>query len=127
MPQKPHPRGASGESYAARILQEQGYSIRERNFACKYGEIDIIAEQGDIIAFVEVKTRKIGSMTSGLEAVTKSKQRKIIVTAMWYLQRTGIELQPRFDVLCVTTKDGEMVSHEYLEGAFDSGAYPQYH
>lgn len=127
---KANPRGKAGEEYAAGILQKQGYRILERNFSSKYGEIDIIAEKGGIIALVEVKTRKSGGMVSGFEAVTKTKQRKIIVTAMWYLQDNALEFQdfqPRFDVFSVETKFGEIISHEHLEGAFDSGAYPQHH
>lgn len=124
---KPNPRGAVGEEYAAGILSGLGYRILARNFSSRYGEIDIIAKKGDIIAFIEVKTRKSGGMVSGFEAVTKAKQRKIIVTAMWYLKSHAFDLQPRFDVFCVEMRNGVIISHDYLEGAFDSGAYPQYH
>lgn len=124
---KPNPRGAAGEEYAAGILSGLGYRILARNFSSRYGEIDVIAEKGEVIAFIEVKTRRSGSMVSGLEAVTKSKQRKIIVTAMWYMKTHALDLQPRFDVFCAETWNGVIISHDYLEGAFDSGAYPQYH
>lgn len=124
---KPNPRGAAGEEYAANILSGLGYRILARNFSSRYGEIDIIAENGGVIAFIEVKTRKSGGMVSGFEAVTKAKQRKIIVTAMWYMKTHAVDLQPRFDVFCAQTRDGAIVSHDYLEGAFDGGAYPRYH
>lgn len=119
--------GKMGEDYACDILFELGYEILDRNFSSKYGEIDIVARKGGVIAFVEVKTRKSGGLVSGFEAVTTNKQRKIIVTAMWYLKNHKLDLQPRFDVFCATTDGGAVVSHDYLEGAFDCGAYQGYH
>lgn len=124
---KPNPAGEAGEEYAARLLRKLGYTILARNFSCKYGELDIVAQKDGVIAFVEVKTRKSGSLVSGFEAVTKSKQRKIIVTALWYMNQNDIDLQPRFDVVCVNTVGGGIISHDYLEGAFDGGAYSKYH
>ena len=117
---KSNPHGAAGEEYAAKILTEYGYSVVARNFSCRFGEIDLIVENGDVIAFVEVKTRKYKSMISGAEAVTYSKQKKIIATALHYLQEHYSDLQPRFDIFCVTTgSSGTILKHEYLEGAFD--------
>lgn len=123
---RPNPKGAAGEDYAAKVIEGMGYKILGRNFSSRYGEVDLIASKDDIIAFIEIKTRKTGSMVSGFGAVTASKQRKIIATALWYLKARRCDMQPRFDVFSVVTKaDGEILSHDYLEGAFDSGAYPQ--
>lgn len=126
---KPNPRGAFGEEYAAKILSEAGYRILAKNFSCRFGEIDLIAEKDGILAFVEVKTRKKDSMVSGAQAVTTAKQRKIIATALIYLQRYPCNLQPRFDVFCVVTgHTGQIIFHDHLTGAFDSGAYyEKYH
>lgn len=124
---KANPKGAAGEEYAAETLQGLGYKIVERNFRSRCGEIDIIAVKDDIIAFVEVKTRHNHSAVSGFAAVTPSKQRKIIMTAMWYMRTNGCELQPRFDVFSAVTAGGEIISHDYLEGAYDSGAYSKKH
>lgn len=125
---KANPKGVAGEDYAAAELEKLGYKIVCRNFHSRFGEVDIIAEKDEIIAFVEVKARKADGMVTGFEAVTAAKQRKIIATALWYLARYHSELQPRFDVFSVTTgKKGEIISHDYLEGAFDGGAYYKKH
>ena len=112
--------GSLGEQYAAQALQKKGYRIADMNFRCRYGEIDIIAENGDCIAFVEVKTRHTGSLVSGFEAVTASKQRFIIRTAEAYLLRNGSELQPRFDVAAVEYDGERICGIDYIENAFDA-------
>ena len=73
--------GNWGEDKAALYLRLHGYRIVERNFRCRQGEIDVIARKGGVIAFVEVKSRKPGSMVGGFEAVNKRKQGLIIKTA----------------------------------------------
>ena len=91
--------GNSGESAAAKYLSRSGYSIIERNYFCRFGEIDIIAEDGKYICFIEVKSRRPGSLVTGAEAVDLHKRRKIIMTAKNYLMQNSTELQPRFDVI----------------------------
>ena len=116
--------GIKGEVFAAELLQKRGMRIVAANYTCRYGEIDIIAADNETICFVEVKTRKVNSMVSGAEAVTPQKQRKIITTALLYLQEHPCDLQPRFDVLAVTTaRDGSILEYDYITGAFDSGEY----
>ena len=66
--------GRLGETAVCRQLEQQGYSIVRRNFCVRGGEIDIIAENGEYLAFVEVKTRKPNSLTSGFDDVTAKKQ-----------------------------------------------------
>ncbi|HOV41406.1 MAG TPA: YraN family protein, partial [Oscillospiraceae bacterium] len=70
--------GRLGEEAVCRLLSGKGFKIVSRNFTVRGGEIDIIAESDEIIAFVEVKTRKADSMLNGFESVTKSKQRLIV-------------------------------------------------
>ena len=65
--------GRLGETAVCRQLEQQGYSIVRRNFCVRGGEIDIIAENGEYLAFVEVKTRKPNSLTSGFDDVTAKK------------------------------------------------------
>ena len=77
--------GALGETLAEILLQEKGYRILAKNFRCRHGEIDIIAERSSIIAFVEVKTRLFASYGSGAEAVIEAKRRKIRKSAWCYL------------------------------------------
>lgn len=121
---KPNPRGKRGEDYAAHVLREQGYEILARNASCRMGEVDIVAARDGVIAFIEVKTRRRGSMVSGVSAVTRAKQRRIIAAAMWYLHTRPCALQPRFDIFCVETgSDGEPCGYENFLGAFDCEAY----
>ena len=71
--------GKIGEELVCRYLIKRGYNIISRNYRIKGGEIDIIAENGDYLAFVEVKTRKPDGLTNGFDAVTKRKQRLITI------------------------------------------------
>ena len=114
--------GRLGEERVRAYLEERGYRIISRNFRIKGGEIDIIAENGDYIAFVEVKTRKRGSMVSGFEAVNRRKQGLVIRAAAEYLRRNPSVLQPRFDTAQVTL-DGDTAKVDYLENAYDTTGY----
>ncbi len=115
--------GRLGEERVCACLTERGYRILSRNFRIKGGEIDIIAENGDFIAFVEVKSRKPGSMVGGFEAVDKRKQGLVIRAAAEYLRRNPSMLQPRFDVAQVTVVDGRATEVDYLENAYDTTGY----
>ena len=112
--------GNIGEDAVCGFLVRHGYEIIKRNFTVRGGEIDIIAEKADIIAFVEVKTRTIGSMTSAEEAVDLRKQRLIIRTAQAYLQNVAQPLQCRFDVASVETEGGKVKKLRYYVNAFDA-------
>ena len=115
--------GRLGEERVCAYLTERGYRIVSRNFRIKGGEIDIVAENGDYIAFVEVKTRKRGSMVSGFEAVNRRKQGLVIRAAAEYLRRNPSILQPRFDTAQVTLEDGGAAEVDYLENAYDTTGY----
>ena len=110
--------GRTGEDYTAIWLESHGYSIVERNYHSRFGEIDIIARDSQYIVFVEVKTRAGGAMVSAVEAGTPNKQRKILLTAQVYLQKSPCALQPRFDVAAVTTLHGEPMGLKYFANAF---------
>lgn len=112
--------GAYGEDFAAAYLQQHRCKIEKRNFHSRYGEIDVIASNTKYLIFLEVKTRAKNAMVRPLEAVTLSKQRKIIKTAQYYLLRFPTQLQPRFDVMgIVAGEDGHSVLHFiYLKDAF---------
>jgi putative endonuclease len=117
--------GKIGEDYAARYLSDNGFTILERNYHSRWGEVDIIAQKDPYISFVEVKTRRISSAISPLEMVTKSKQKKIIETTRRYLgdHPELAQYQPRFDVcgLWVDEDDTTVLQVEYLPGAFWEG------
>lgn len=113
-------RGNLGEDFAAKYLENEGYTILERNFTTKMGEIDIIAQKDKYIAFIEVKSRADDCMYSPREAVTISKQRKICKAAMLYKLRNGFESQPRFDVFEIIygKYDLEVKSFTHIKNAF---------
>ena len=117
--------GAAGEAHAASFLEAKGCRILARNYRTRFGEIDIIAQSGPYILFAEVKTREVGSVVGPLEAVTLAKQRRVIKTAMLYLQSHSTELQPRFDVIAVTTGDGGKTVRDilHLESAFEARGF----
>lgn len=114
-------RGRSGEDRVASFLRKRGFGIIKRNYQCRYGEIDIIAEKDEYIVFVEVKTRKKNAEISGAEAVDHNKQRKIMLTARDYITKSGTALSPRFDVAEVTVEEteegGQRFRLNYIENA----------
>ena len=117
--------GRAGEDYTAGWLRRQGYRILARNWRCRQGEVDIIAQTGETVAFVEVKARRPGAMVSPLEAVDRRKQKKLLLTAKAWMLKTGCTLQPRMDVAAVTVEQvngRELVSgFEYYRSAFWEG------
>lgn len=114
--------GALGERLAAKYLEKKGYRILERNFRCRMGEIDLIALRGNDLVFTEVKLRKDASHCEAREFVTASKQRKLLMTAEYYLSARpwAQELQARFDVIEVYAPQGteENSTICQLENAF---------
>ena len=94
--------GMEGEDRVAHYLKSKGYIIVKRNYRDRFGELDIIAEREDEIAFVEVKTRAENALVEGFEAVDSFKQKRLQKTGLLFLQRLHRELNPRFDVAQVT-------------------------
>ena len=115
--------GRLGEEAVCAYLEQRGYSISARNYRIKGGEIDIIAENGDYIAFVEVKSRKPDSLVTGFEAVNKRKRGLIIRTAADYWTKHRSILQPRCDVAQVIIDSGSVRSIDYIENAYDTTGY----
>ncbi len=110
--------GKLAEDFTSDYLLEHGYEIVARNYHSRFGEIDIIAKDKDFIVFVEVKARKKNGLTNPFEAVTKSKQVKIIKTAQLFLLKNNFDLQPRFDVAAVHTIGQQIESIDYIRSAF---------
>ncbi|MBM3894417.1 YraN family protein [Candidatus Dependentiae bacterium] len=110
--------GTSGENSAALFLQKQGFSILCQNYKTSRGEIDIIAQQDNLIAFVEVKTRKTAYFHSSL-LITRDKQRKISLAARQYIQEQSnlTNIIFRFDVVFVYPQENA-VEFEYIPNAF---------
>lgn len=82
--------GNLGEDYAVKYLIKNGYTILERNYRCKFGEIDIITKHGHTLVFVEVKARRSTNFGYPVEAITKIKQKHIYNTARHYLVSSKI-------------------------------------
>ena len=98
--------GHKGEDMAAEYLQQEGYCILSRNWTNKgRKEIDIIATKDDIVVFVEVKTRRQGSVTSPVSAVDGRKQHRICLAADSYLKSYHIDSPYRFDIICIVYND----------------------
>ena len=121
-------RGQAGEQAVAEELSKRGYRILERNYHSRYGEIDIIAVQDGFLAFVEVKARGPHTKGAPAEAVSASKRKKLVQTALLYLQETNLQLQPRFDVAEVFFKGSaltEVKGIRYLADAFRADEVPE--
>jgi putative endonuclease len=95
--------GDHGEDLAAAALKKQGYKILERNYVTPLGEIDLIARQGKVTVFVEVKTRTGSRFGDPQESVHRAKQAKLRRLADYYLKAKRLTGSPvRFDVVAVT-------------------------
>lgn len=96
--------GQEKEVLAAEYLTEQGYHVLERNFYSRAGEIDIIAQDKEYLVFIEVKYRKNAAAGHPEEAVTKAKQRRLVMAARYYLtvRRLPQAALCRFDVVAIT-------------------------
>lgn len=107
--------GKEYEELAADYLTKKGYRILEHNFRCRQGEIDLIAEEGGYLCFVEVKYRQSGIFGSALGAVVPEKQRRISRSALYYLAVRGYpEEQPcRFDVLGVSPNQMILIKNAF--------------
>lgn len=107
------------EAIAARYLLERGYRILDRQYRCPSGEIDLVAQDGEIIVFVEVKGRETNRFGSAPEAVDGRKQRRIWRSAQHFLWSRGkTDALCRFDVIAIqTTASRHQIDH--IERAFD--------
>lgn len=113
--------GAWGEALAAEYLREKGYRICDSGYACRFGEIDLIAEKGRFLAFVEVKLRKSDDFGRAGEYVDEKKRQRLRTTACHYLTSHRTRLQPRFDVIEVYAPEGTETRNPqiyHIEDAF---------
>ncbi len=110
--------GLKGEIAAAKYLRKKGLKILDKNFQCRFGELDLIARGKDCLVFCEVKTRSEGMIALPQESVTYAKQQKMIKTALFWLQSHQLDLPMRFDVIAVTADAEGRLAVEHLENAF---------
>ena len=114
----PTPRqkiGATGEDRALAYLQQHGMRLAERNFRCKMGEIDLIMRQDAVLVFVEVRVRADDRHGGAAASITPAKQRRLIRTAQFYLQRLRTLPACRFDVIAI---DGDTL--RWLKNVIES-------
>jgi putative endonuclease len=121
MPDEPQAlaRGRWAEDQALGYLERQGLRLLARNFRCRFGEIDLVMAEQNLIVFVEVRFRRSEGYGSGFETVTRAKQRRLIATARAYLARHASDTAAcRFDVMSVTQRHYAPV-YLWLKDAFD--------
>ena len=112
--------GRSGEDLAVEEIERRGYAVLDRRYRTRHGEIDIVAEDGDTIVFIEVKARATGQRGTAAEAVTPHKQRKLVAMATDYLSRRHLtDRRCRFDVVAIDGV-GEGQCLTLYRGAFDA-------
>lgn len=98
--------GRWGEGIAAEYLRKKRYTIVAANYRCRFGEIDLIAENRQFLVFVEVKLRKSAAFAEAMEFVDRRKQERLKETAAIYLSQNETQKQPRFDVIEIYAPEG---------------------
>jgi putative endonuclease len=112
--------GDLAESKATGALKDHGYEILERNFRSRLGEIDVIAEKDGFICFVEVKYRRKSGFGTAVDAITKSKMRKILLTAKRYLYEIEkSDADYRIDAVVIDGDNVEILPNVYTQGMHD--------
>ena len=113
------PLGDRGEAVAARLLERTGWTILDRNFRMGRKEIDLVARRGEVVAFVEVKTRTGPGFGHPLEAITWRKRREIQqVAAAWIDRHAPLPVTYRFDAVSVLLRAGGLPEVEHVQDAW---------
>lgn len=114
--------GRQGEDIAAGVLRKSGYKILARNFRVPVGELDLVAQDGEVIVFVEVKTRRGNRCGTPGQSVDWRKQQKLLRAAEWYLQQNRMDGEScRFDVMEVYIYSETHWDVRQIKGAFEAG------
>ena len=112
--------GDRGEIAACGFLKEKGYKILDKNYKCKIGEIDIVAQRDGRLAFIEVKTRTGLRFGTPQEAVDLRKREKIFKLAQWYMKEKKLESSPvAFDVVAVLWEEGCAPEMRLIANAYE--------
>ena len=112
-------RGRWAEDRALDYLQQRGLRLLERNYRCRYGEIDLVMEEGSVLVFVEVRYRASQRFGGALESVDRRKQSKLLVTAKCYLKERRADRPARFDVAALSRSPGGW-SVDWVKDAFQA-------
>ena len=114
--------GRWGEALAAEVYRKKGWRLVAAGWTCRYGEIDLIVENGTYLVFAEVKLRQDARVAAACEFVDRHKQERLRTSAQMYLMENPTDLQPRFDVVEVYAPDGMQTKKpriNVLENAFE--------
>ena len=115
--------GRTGEDAAMQYLLQRGYCILERNYRCRFGEVDLIARDGSILTFIEVKTRRSRTFGPAAAAVTLTKQRHLAKASQMYMAQHGKSYDLcRFDVVTIEM-NGQGLQIELIKDAFQPSPY----
>ena len=109
-------QGRQAEQQACNFLQAQGLRLVEKNYRCRHGEIDLIMHDGEGLVFVEVRYRHSGSFGGALASIDVRKRRKLISTALHYLQARRQRCAARFDVIAIDANS----QIDWVPNAFDA-------
>ena len=110
-------RGALGEQAAVDYLRQNGFMIVERNYRIGKSEVDIIASRYDELHFVEVKTRKFGTMTAPEDALTEQKARALRRAASAYMAQHRSPFEPRFSLIAIEMVGERVERLRFVEDA----------
>ena len=112
--------GKSGENLASAEIEARGYAVIERRYRTQYGEIDIIARDGDTLVFVEVRRKSHDDCGSAVESIGPEKQRRIVRMAIDYLARSSLydKCAVRFDVVAIDDQPDGTPSLTLFQDAF---------
>ena len=109
--------GARAERAAVDWLRREGFLIMDTNWRSGHCELDIVAQRGDMIHFVEVKCRRAGSLTTPEEAVTKSKAKHLLRAANDYILAHGIDMDASLDLIAVDMMPDDSFEIRYIPQA----------
>ncbi|MCB0546770.1 MAG: YraN family protein [Phaeodactylibacter sp.] len=113
--------GKKGESLARYYLEEQGYRILEANWRYRRAEVDLIAMDGPVLVFVEVKTRASDAFGKPEEFVTTQKEKLIVDAAIAYMEAIGHDWELRFDIISILYQNDSDYQLEHFRDAFFPG------
>lgn len=113
--------GSEGEDLAAKWLRDNGYMLRDRNWREGRYEIDIVAERYGMIHFVEVKTRRAGSLNSPESAITPAKQRAMRQAATAYLSQHRLRAEVAFDLIAIDRFPDGMMDLRFIPDIVNMG------
>jgi putative endonuclease len=124
-PKTPRQRlGQESERFAARFLTGQGYAVEAVNVRVPGGELDLVARDGGVLCFIEVRSRSSDAYGGPLASIDAGKQRRFIRAVRWYLaRRSQPDVETRFDVVAITWRGLDPPAIELIRGAFEASGY----